>query len=65
MDNIKPGAIVIIKEDNFPTYKCMLGWILEIVPGKISNVTFVKIKNVLNVLYLGQYLNCVLPTNKT
>jgi hypothetical protein len=46
--NIKPGALVLIKEANTPTLKWLMGRIVQTYPGKdgITRVVSVKTPNV-------------------
>lgn len=44
VDNLKPGQIVTIKDDDLPPTRWLLGRILEVFPGKDSHVRVAKIQ---------------------
>lgn len=43
-DNMKPGQIVTIKDDDLPPTKWLLGRILDVFPGKDSHVRVAKVR---------------------
>lgn len=44
VDNLKPGQIVTVKDDDLPPTKWLMGRILEVFPGKDSHVRVAKVQ---------------------
>lgn len=62
-NNLKPGQLVLIKNENLPPTFWAMGRILEVVKAKDGKVRSVKLKLKDSILYRSVRKLCVLPTD--
>lgn len=60
-DNVKIGNLVLIKEDNLPTCKWLLGRIIELFPGLDNKIRVVKVRTANGILKRAITKICILP----
>lgn len=63
-NDVKEGHVVVIKEDNLPPSKWMLGVISKVVLGKDQRVRVVEVKTSCGILKRSVNRLCLLPFNK-
>ena len=64
-DNVKVGALVLIREDNLPPLKWKLGRILEVHPGRDDKIRAVTLKTADGVTQRPIVKISLLPFNKS
>ncbi|GBN20548.1 hypothetical protein AVEN_66594-1 [Araneus ventricosus] len=60
-NNVKPGMMVILKEDNLPKCKWALGRIIDVIPGKDGYVRVVNVRTANGTLKRPISKVCLLP----
>lgn len=62
--NVKPGVLVLLKEDNLPPLKWVMGRVVETHPGIDGRVRVVTVKTATNILKRAITKICVLPIDQ-